>query len=245
MAETPAQDAGVFFGSVLLLRLRPVGPAARATQCNLRPRGDMYSLIMSQPNDRRTEDEQRFRALYEKSYIRILGYALRRTSGPEDAADVVADTFAIAWQKLDEIPDGTEATLWLYGVARRVLSNHRRKQQSRNGVVDLLAQEYEDIVWTDPPLGEATISRSLADAWAALTPADRDLLGLLVWETLAVEQIAAVIGCGRTGAKVRIHRARRRFARELERRGYPLKPETVARHVQAGRAQALPDTEAV
>lgn len=46
------------------------------------------------------------------------------TADHEDAADVVAATFTVAWQKLDEIPAGPEATLWLYGVARNVLSNH-------------------------------------------------------------------------------------------------------------------------
>ena len=205
----------------------------------------MYPSIMRTTSDSRPADEQRFQALYQIGYPRILGYVLRRTADPEEAADVVADTFAIAWRKLDEIPEGDEAALWLYGTARRVLSNHRRKRQSRRAVVEMLARDYEETVWTDPAPGAGTVGRGVIEAWAALAPADRDLLGLLVWETLSVEQIAAVIGCSRAGTKVRIHRARRRFARELVSRGYPLKPETAARHVQAGRAEALPDTEAV
>jgi RNA polymerase sigma factor (sigma-70 family) len=211
-------------------------PAGR----NLLTARDMYSLIMGEPGHK-----QRFHGLYEANYARILGYALRRTDCAEDAADIVADTFALAWRRLADVPPGEEAVLWLYGVARRMLANQRRKERSRGAVVEMLAQEYDEVCWVDPVPVARSISRALVDAWKTLTPADRDLLGLMVWETLSTEQIATVIGCSRAVAKVRIHRARRRLARELERRGYPLKPETLARHVQAGRAGALPDTEAM
>jgi RNA polymerase sigma factor (sigma-70 family) len=199
----------------------------------------MYSLIMGESGQ-----SQQFQALYEANYARILGYALRRTDCAEDAADVVADTFTLAWRRFADIPPGDEAVLWLYGVARRMLANQRRKERSRLAVVDMLVQEYDEVFWADPLPSARGVTRRLVDAWTGLTPADRDLLGLMVWETLTTEQIAKVIGCSRAVAKVRLHRARRRFARELERRGYPLKPETLARHIQAGRAEALPDTEA-
>ncbi len=206
-----------------------------------RPR-DMYPVTMLD-----SPQQQRFQALYQANYPRILGYALRRTASAEDAADVVADTFAIAWRKLAEIPAGDEATLWLYGVTRRVVANLHRKQASRNAVVEMLAREYKETVWVDPLPGGGP-DPALAAAWAALRPADQEVLGLAVWETLATEQIAAVIGCGRTAAKVRVHRARRRFARELERRGVgvsaagrgveasgagrgALKPSALKRHV--------------
>ena len=189
--------------------------------------------------------------MYQANYARILGYAARRTASPEDAADVVAETFTVAWRKFDGIPPGDEAALWLYGVARRVLSNHYRKRESRGAVFEMLARDYEEAVWVDPLPVIGGVTPGLRAAWRALRAEDRDLLGLLVWETLTMEQIASVVGCSRTVAKVRIHRARRRFARELEREGVPLqpgvplKPSPPTRHVQAGRAGALPDTEAM
>jgi RNA polymerase sigma-70 factor (ECF subfamily) len=209
-----------------------------------------------------SSQHERFRDLYEANYARILGYALRRTASAEDAADVVADTFATAWRKFDEMPSGNapkhktldspaigEATLWLYGVARRILANHRRKEANRSAVIGRLACEYEEAVWFDP-LPAVGAQSLLAEAWGALRREDRDLLGLVAWEALNTEQIAAVIGCPRSVAKVRIHRARRRFAKELEHRGieHPcggtVKPPCSTRHVQVGRAQALPDKEA-
>src|SRR4051812_28988790 len=69
---------------------------------------------------------------------------MRRCDGPEDAADVVAETFAVCWRRLDAVPDGTAARLWLYGVARNVLAAHRRGAARRRDLSYALAGEVRD-----------------------------------------------------------------------------------------------------
>ncbi len=59
--------------------------------------------------------EERFRVLYDRSYSKVLGYALRRADSRDDAFDVVAETFLVAWRRLDDVPEGERALLWLYG----------------------------------------------------------------------------------------------------------------------------------
>jgi RNA polymerase sigma-70 factor (ECF subfamily) len=71
----------------------------------------------------------RFRRLFDDAERDLLAYALRRVDRPEDAADVVAETFLVAWRRLDDVPPGAQARLWLYGVARRQLANQRRGNQ--------------------------------------------------------------------------------------------------------------------
>ncbi|GAA1687711.1 hypothetical protein GCM10009733_100470 [Nonomuraea maheshkhaliensis] len=73
----------------------------------------------------------RFEAVYRATYGLIMAYAARRCHSPQDAADVVAETFAIAWRRLGEVPEGERAILWLYGVARKVLANHYRVEVRR------------------------------------------------------------------------------------------------------------------
>jgi hypothetical protein len=67
--------------------------------------------------------ENRFAELYRDHGRFVLAYALRRAV-PEDAADVVAETFLVAWRRLDDVPGDGRARLWLYGVAHRVLADH-------------------------------------------------------------------------------------------------------------------------
>jgi RNA polymerase sigma factor (sigma-70 family) len=161
---------------------------------------------------------EKFRVLYEAAYPRVLGYALRRTSTPEDAADLVAETFLTAWRRFEELPRGDEAQLWLYGVAHRLLANQRRGEQRRTALSERLAGELEALapVWHDPLPSDLT---AFATAWQRLRAEDREVLGLVVWEGLNNAELAQVMGWSRALAKLRVHRARRRFATELVRQG--------------------------
>lgn len=166
---------------------------------------------------------ERFRAVYEAAYPRILGYALRRTLASEDAADVVSETFLTAWRRFDDMPSDDESLLWPYGVAHRVLANQRRGERRRSALSDRLSGELGALAsgWHDPLPSDLA---PFAIAWHRLRPEDRELLGLVAWEGLTNEQLARVLGCSRTAAKLRLHRARRRFAKELTEAGVELNP---------------------
>jgi RNA polymerase sigma factor (sigma-70 family) len=163
--------------------------------------------------DADSERRARFTSMYQANYHRLLGYALRRTS-EEAAADVVAEVFLAAWRRLDDVPEGEAARLWLYGTARRVVANQERSRRRRARLVDRISRERAADPRT-PQTGPA------ADAFARLGGDDRELLALVAWEGLDAGEIAQVYGCSRNAARIRLHRARRRFARELARRHRP------------------------
>src|SRR5438105_3394623 len=50
-----------------------------------------------------------FERLFRDTRTDLLAYVMRRSPSAEDAADVLADTYLVAWQKLDAIPDGERA----------------------------------------------------------------------------------------------------------------------------------------
>ncbi len=80
-----------------------------------------------------TGDDQRrahFAAAYTTHVRAVLGYALRRVEVREDAADVAAETFAVAWRRWDDVPPD-DVRPWLLGVARRVLANQQRSHRRR------------------------------------------------------------------------------------------------------------------
>jgi RNA polymerase sigma factor (sigma-70 family) len=159
------------------------------------------------------DEEERFRSVFEANYTRLVGYAVRRTSSAEDAADAVAETFLTAWRRLDVLPVGEAATLWLYGTIRRVLANQRRSEGRRSHLSDKLALELASMgLRSDHSTSD---TGSIATAFRGLSPADRDLLGLVVWENLGPSDLAVVLGCSTNAAKIRLHRARRHLARLL------------------------------
>jgi RNA polymerase sigma factor (sigma-70 family) len=155
----------------------------------------------------------RFEALYAATFRPLLGYAMRRCDCPEDAADVVAETFTIAWRRLDAVPAGAQARLWLYGVARNVLANQRRGAVRRQGLSAALAAELVDHY--APSAEDSAELGTLRQAFRLLPDDDREVLALVAWEGLDHGEIARVLGCSRNAVRIRLYRARRRLAREL------------------------------
>lgn len=68
----------------------------------------------------------------------VLGYAMRRVDDPADAADVVAETFMVAWRRIDDVPSGRATKPWLFEVARRVLANGRRGRRRHHRLAQRL-----------------------------------------------------------------------------------------------------------
>jgi RNA polymerase sigma factor (sigma-70 family) len=154
----------------------------------------------------------RFREAYDTHYHRVLGYALRRTANREDASDVVAETFLTAWRRLEHMPAGADARPWLYGIARKALSNHRRGALRR----ERLSGRIRGTVGLAPVAEEAEEGLTrVAAAFARLRDGERELLALVAWEELDLGEIALTLGCSRNAARIRLHRARRRLAQEL------------------------------
>src|SRR5215469_9379790 len=86
---------------------------------------------------------ERFEAVYRELYAPICGYALRRVHRPEDAAEVVSETFSTLWRRFDRCPQGDELRPWLFGVARRVIANQRRGERRRSALGERLAANVE------------------------------------------------------------------------------------------------------
>jgi RNA polymerase sigma factor (sigma-70 family) len=156
---------------------------------------------------------ERFRILYEANYARILGYALRRCPDPEDAADVVSETFLTAWRRLDAVPP-EEARLWLYGTARRVLANQRRGRRRRRQLGERLREALGQAA-SPAPEREGRLG-DVASAFACLSDGDREILALAAWEGFGAAELGRVIGCSENAARIRLHRARRRLEGHLQ-----------------------------
>ena len=161
---------------------------------------------MTPPRDDR---EHAFRGLYADHFDAVLGFALRRVDRPEDAADVAADTFLVAWRRLSHVPPGAEARPWLYGVARRVLANHRRGEGRRSALGERLRRDLAAYV---PDGSDDVVQR--ADVTAAmrrLSGRDQEVLELHLWEGLESREIADVLGLPTAVVRPRLSRARARL----------------------------------
>lgn len=168
--------------------------------------GGLHSqLSPASPSDAARRD--RFAQAFEEHFRAVSAYALRRAS-PAEAEDAVAETFLVAWRRLDELPE--EVKPWLLGIARRVLANQRRAAGRRNALA-------ERVAGAAASEHEPARCPAVLQALAALSDTDRELLLLVAWDGLSIPEAATTLRCTRTAVKVRLYRARRRLRAELDR----------------------------
>jgi RNA polymerase sigma-70 factor (ECF subfamily) len=163
----------------------------------------------------RRERDRRFQRLYEAHYGAVLAYAQRRATEAADAQDIVAETFTVAWRRIDDVPDTDAALPWLYGVARRVLANQRRGGRRRADLSTRLRANSAVPVEIDADVLAADDRRIVLAALARLKEADREVLRLATWEELSHREIASIVDCSEASVAVRLHRARNRLGKEI------------------------------
>ncbi len=132
----------------------------------------------------------------------VYRYFLRRAPR-QDAEDLTADVFAIAWRRRDDVPGGAILP-WLYRTAGYVLANHRRRARS---IPLHLADEPVDADHATRIADRDELMRALA----GLPERDRDILLLHAWEGLDGTELGDALGISRSGAQAALSRARARL----------------------------------
>jgi RNA polymerase sigma-70 factor, ECF subfamily len=174
-------------------------------------------LILAARNDPRA-----FRELYDRWAEPLIAYFYRRVLDPEIAADLLAETFAIAYEKRCRFRDiGRPGGAWLYGIAGRELSRYFRRRKVELRAVERLGlqrpQLDEDSIARIEALADRDAARSaLGDAVQRMSPAERDAVALRVVEELGYEEIAQRLNCTPAAARVRVHRGLARLSDLME-----------------------------
>jgi RNA polymerase sigma-70 factor (ECF subfamily) len=164
-----------------------------------------------------TVGDARFVGLYERYYRHVYAYCRRRITA-DRVEDVVAETFLVAWRKIEKIPTDDKALAWLYTVAYRVVGRQWRgvSRQSRletklNSVGVPVVESAEEFVVLDHD------SRQALAALSKLRDSDQEILRLSVWEELTHAEIGDVLDLNTDAVKKRFSRARKKLAQELNR----------------------------
>ena len=160
--------------------------------------------------------EARFTQLYARFYSPIRAYCNRRAL-PDAVDDAVAEAFLTMWRRIDEVPEGDAALVWLYAVAYRVIGHQWRSVTRRSRLRSRLqTTESRSVVGADDSGLDDVVSRRVLAALARLKDTDAEVLRLDAWEQLSAVSIAAVLEIEPNAARQRLHRARRNLAREYD-----------------------------
>jgi RNA polymerase sigma-70 factor, ECF subfamily len=192
----------------------------RAIGCHKRT-GLFHFLIVDQGEQ---QAKQAFLELYDRLERRLLKYLVRRAPDVEIAAEIWAESWAIAfenWQRRrGQDPGSSEA--WVFGIARHQLAAYYRSESIERRALERLRwavpsvdgalhDELERIVDRDAPRSD------VADAMQGLSAERRNAVHLRIVEGRNYCDIAASLGCSEQTARAHVSRGLRRLARALER----------------------------
>src|SRR6056297_1029174 len=184
-----------------------------------------------------TKEEVQKQEDFEKEIIPHLdamyNFALRLTSDPSDAEDLVQDTIVKAFRFFSSYEKGTNAKAWLFRILKNSYINNYRKQSKKPNQVDYdeVSEFYETIRAdrTDTSDLEDKMFRELIDddisnALEELPEDFRTVVLLCDVEGFTYEEIANMLDVPIGTIRSRLHRGRNLLKAELmdyaEKRGF-------------------------
>lgn len=159
-------------------------------------------------------DERAFERMFRLHYAEVTAFVRRRVT-PSSVDDVVAETFMIAWRRIDRVP--SNAKPWLFSVARNIIATRRRGDARRKALLEKLRTSRVRV--QDQKTQIAQPSSLVVEALSQLGERDREVIVLVAWEDLTPKEAAIVIGISAASFRVRLHRAKKRLRDELQRLG--------------------------
>jgi RNA polymerase sigma factor (sigma-70 family) len=159
---------------------------------------------------------ERLAALFDLHHARLYRLARRLSSSPDDALDLVQETFLRAARFPKSIPVGfRDEEAWLV----RVLINIRRDQWRKRSVRDRHDKAYgarEPLSRGEEPESALIVKTAVWQALDHLPPRRRAIVVLYELEGLAVPAIASLLGITAVTVRWHLSRGRREMATALK-----------------------------
>ncbi len=183
-----------------------------------------------------THSETAFAAVVERHAGLVYSTALRQTSDPHLAEDVVQTVFILLARKAAQLGPKTILSAWLYRATIYAAADALRTQRRRQ------AREQEAYMQStqEPPDTWAQVAPVLDSAMAELSETDRAALVLRFFENRSAREIAAALELQEATAQKRVLRALDKLRSIFARRGVVVSATAIASVLTANAVQAAP-----
>lgn len=141
-----------------------------------------------------------------------------RAFGVADASldDAVQDVFLVVHRRLAEFEGRSALTTWLYGIARRVAADHRRRRPLGTGPMPTLDLPDRGPA-PDQALARQEAARTVMEILDAMEPEKREVFALMELEQLSAPAVAELLGVPLNTVYSRLRLARVRFDQAVAR----------------------------
>jgi RNA polymerase sigma-70 factor, ECF subfamily len=159
--------------------------------------------------------EAAFDDLYRSTATRLLAFLRFRLGDPQLAEELTAETFARAWDRLEDTSDAGASVAWLFKTARNLSHDHHRRS-GREIPIDSIDAFYPSETMSPEDIAiQRERIEVLADGLRRLRERDRMVIELRYVGGLRNPEIAQVIGTSDGNVAKIVHRSLRALRAEL------------------------------
>jgi RNA polymerase sigma-70 factor (ECF subfamily) len=156
----------------------------------------------------RQGDSAAWRAIYDSTCDRLFAFLCYQIGNRDEARDVLQETYLQAFRRLDTYRGEAPLAVWLRSIALGRSIDWKRvilRRLKRTARLDESSARVEPDI---QGVRFASEDRTLRRALEKLSPHQRAALLLREWEGLSFDEIAKLLGCA--GSTARVHHARAR-----------------------------------
>jgi RNA polymerase sigma factor (sigma-70 family) len=157
-----------------------------------------------------------FSTLYRRHARELVGFFARRTSDPDVAVDLLAETFASAFRDRKQFRgrDLEEARAWLYGIGRHRLADYVRRGRVEQLAVGRLGVQRQSLTEVEyERIEELAATQNARDQLGVeldgLPREQRDAVRLRIVDGRSYADVARELGVNEEAARTRVSRALR------------------------------------
>ncbi len=164
-------------------------------------------------------DPEAFNLLIESFKDRVYNLSMRITKNPDEAEEVVQETFLSVFDKIHTFQGKSRLTTWIYAIAYNGALNRIRKTEQKNVTFEEETHLTIDPGWlrnkgteinfaTEGSVLRKELQEILEKAIESLPDGYRELFVMKEIEHLSVKEIAEIVNLNPGAVKTRLHRAR-------------------------------------
>jgi RNA polymerase sigma-70 factor (ECF subfamily) len=157
-------------------------------------------------------DRGAMQVLFARHHVRVFRFVLRMVRSEALAEDLISDVFMDVWQQAGRFEGRSSVSTWLIGIARFKALSALRKPVHRS-----LDEEVAEAVIDnadDPEVIQQKHDKSdiLRRCIGQLSREHREIIDLVYYHEMSVEEVAAVVAIPENTVKTRLFYARKRLA---------------------------------
>lgn len=171
---------------------------------------------------------------YRRHVAAVTRFVARRTAGPEDLADIIAEVFVTVIESAPKFDGRREGALpWLFGIA---VNKSRELDRARGRAGELALKLHgrgelpqEEYALLEERIDAELITSAVRSALDDLPARDRALLELVALDEMSPRDAAALLGMKAATVRMRLTRIRRRLRAELAENRSPVSTHGTSR----------------